>query len=451
MRKTPSSPGHKVRSGGWIAPILVVSAVLALNAGFLPSLPAAERTSDSETSPMTGPADPRMAPFDELLSRFIRERNVPGAALAVSKAGRVVYARGFGFADVEARTPVEPDALFRIASISKPITAVAVLQLVEQGKLRLDNRVTELLEIDPWLPPGSKVDHRLQDITVVQLLQHTAGWDRDASFVDPMFHSVEISKLLKTRPPAEPATIMRYVFGRPLDFDPGVRYAYSNFGYLLLGRIIEKVTGESYEAAVQRSVLQPLGITRMRIGRTLLADRAENEVRYYASGDGSGPAVIGEKIGAQVPWPYGGWYLEAMDAHGGWIASAPDLVKFAAAFDDPAHSPLLKPETIATMFARPDGLAGHDGQGKPLDSYYSCGWFVRPVGQAGAANHWHTGSLDGTSTLLVGRHDGLNWAVLFNTRNGPNDEVPARAIDPLLHQAADAVREWPTEGGGSSR
>lgn len=394
---------------------------------------------------MTGKADVRLAPFDELLSRFIRERDVPGAALAVSKEGRLVYSRGFGYADVEARTPVEPDALFRIASISKPITAVAVLQLVEQGRLRLDDRVTALLAVDPWLLPGSHVDPRLADVTVLHLLQHTCGWDRDASLVDPMFHSVEIAGLLKVPPPAEPMHIMRYVFGRPLDFDPGARYAYSNFGYCLLGRIIEQVTGEPYETCIRQAVLGPLGITGMRLGKTLLSKSAEREVKYYTADGATGPAVVGEAIGKPVPSPYGGWYLEAMDAHGGWLASAPDLVRFASAFDDPAHSPLLKPETIATMFARPAGLAGNEPDGRPRDSYYGCGWFVRPVGKGGAANHWHTGSLDGTSTLLVRRHDGLNWAVLFNTRSGPRDEVPGRAIDPLLHTAADAVREWPRE------
>lgn len=445
MLKIPVPGARKVcqMKRAWWMCVLTAAFVPAVIS--LPSVSASEPPSATKAPPMTGATDARLAPFDDLLSGFIREREVPGAALAVSKQGRLVYSRGVGYADVDAKTPVEPDALFRIASISKPITAVAVLQLVEQGRLQLDDRVTNLLDVEPWLLPGSHVDPRLADVTVLHLLQHTGGWDRDASLVDPMFHSVEISRLLKVPPPAEPAHIMRYVFGRPLDFDPGARYAYSNFGYLLLGRIIEKITSEGYESYVRRAVLGPLGITGMRLGKTLPAGRVEREVRYYATGDATGPAVVGNEIGKQVPWPYGGWYLEAMDAHGGWIASAPDLVRFASAFDDPARSPLLKPETIATMFARPAGRAGHDLEGKPLDSYYSCGWFVRPVGKGGAANHWHTGSLDGTSTLLVGRHDGLNWAVLFNTRNGPRGEVPSKAIDPLLHQAADAVREWPSE------
>jgi CubicO group peptidase (beta-lactamase class C family) len=141
--------------------------------------------------------------------------------------------------------------------------------------------------------------------------------------------------------------------------------------------------------------------------------------------------------------PYGAWCVEAMDAHGGWLASAPDLVRFASAFNDPRRGKVLKPKSMEIMFARPPGAAGREADGKPRDAYYACGWMVRPIGNTGGANIWHGGSLDGTSTLLVRRYDGLAWAVLFNSRDGAKKKAPADAIDSLLHQAADAVQTWP--------
>jgi len=390
--------------------------------------------------PVTGIERPELKPFDDLMTAFVAEHKAPGAALAVTKDGRLVYARGFGVADRKTREPVEPTSLFRIASVSKPITAVAVLQLVDRGKLKLDDRIFRILKHEPYLPEGAKVDPRLDQITILHLLHHTAGFDRDKS-LDPMFQSVRFAEMLGVEPPAKPGDIIRVMRGRALDLDPGERYAYSNFGYCLLGRAIEAVTGQTYEAYVREQVLAPLGITRLRIGRTLPEGRAEGEVRYYDEKDRRRNAVLGERLGKPVATPYGSWYLEAMDSHGGWIASAVDLVRFASAFDRPSKCPILSAESIGTMFARPEGLAGHDEEGKPLAAYYGCGWRVRPVGRK--ANHWHMGGFNGTSTLLVRRHDGLNWAVLFNTRGNPEGKALATLIDPLVHKAANAVKTWP--------
>jgi len=174
----------------------------------------------------------------------------------------------------------------------------------------------------------------------------------------------------------------------------------------------------------------------MRLGHTLPAGRAPGEARYYGADLTAGADV------ARPPGPYGAWSLEAMDTHGGWIASAPALVRFASAFDDPGRCEILSAGAVAAMFERPPGAAGFRPDGEPRASYYSCGWQVRPVG-GGRVNTWHAGSLDGTSSLLVRRADGLNWTVLLNTRETPDGVEPAAAVDPLLHAAADAVREWP--------
>jgi N-acyl-D-amino-acid deacylase len=276
------------------------------------------------------------------------------------------------------------------------------------------------------------------------LLQHTAGFDRAVSY-DPMVGrpSIDIAQALGTAPPAQASDIVRFMLGRPLDFAPGERFAYSNFGYCVLGRVIEKVSGQSYETYVKAHVLAPLGIRAMQIGHTLPAQRAVREVKYYEHDHPQSPAVVGDKIGAQVPTPYGGWYLEAMDAHGGWIASAIDLVRFASAFDDATTCKILSADSIANMFARPTGSAGYEDNGTPRARHYGCGWSVIEHGNKGGANHWHTGGLDGTSTLLVRRGDGLNWAVLFNAGRDAKGEFYCSHVDPLMHRAVDEVREWP--------
>jgi N-acyl-D-amino-acid deacylase len=380
-------------------------------------------------------ADELSVAFDEAVETFMRERRIPGGALAVVKDKRLVYAKGYWFADREKGTRVRPESLFRIASISKPFTAVTVMKLVENGKLTLDAKMLDLIDIEPLLKPGETFDERHRAITVRHLLQHTGGWDRDKSF-DPMFRPVKIAEATGTAAPAAPRSIIRYMLGQPLDFDPGTRYAYSNFGYCILGRIIEKLSGENYGDSVRTAVLSPCGIRHMTLGRTLDGWQAPNEVRYYMPDGERGRSVFPESPG-NVPWPYGGFNLEAMDAHGGWLASAVDLARFAVAFHDPSHCPILAESSIREMFSPPPPPMP---QGR--ERFYGCGWNVRKAGAHDAINTWHNGSLAGTATLLVRRWDGLSWAVLFNQRSGDN-KLPDGAIDSALHRAADKVTSWP--------
>jgi N-acyl-D-amino-acid deacylase len=389
--------------------------------------------------PVTGKAEADLVSFDHMMTKFVKAHSIPGATLAVAKDGRVVYERGFGYANRDAKEPVKPESLFRIASLSKPITAVAVLQLVERGKLKLDDRVFDVLGLAAHVERDTKLDERWKKVTILHLLHHTGGWDRDNTF-DPMFRSPEIVEELKTKPPAGPNDIIRYMLRRPLQFDPGEKSVYSNFGYCLLGRVIERVSRQFYETYVRKEVLAPLGITHMHLGHTLLKDRAPGEVHYYAKGTGT--AILGPNLGNQVPLPYGTWNLEATDSHGGWIASAGDLVRFAAAFNDPEKCKVLNARSIAIMFAPPAGKVGHKPNGKPRDDYYACGWYMVRVGD-NQINSFHTGSLEGTSTLLVRRCDNLTWAVLFNTRDGTGKKEPADAVDGLVHEAADKVKKWP--------
>ena len=255
--------------------------------------------------------------------------------------------RGFGFSDRQKHQPVQPDSLFRIASVTKPFTATAIMQLVERGKLKFDDRAFAVL----GMSRDATGDPRLKEITINELLHHTAGWDRDTSF-DPMFRSVKIARTFNAPPPANQEQIIRYMLTQPLDFNPGQREAYSNFGYCVLGRVIEKVSGKPYEKYVQQEVLAPLGIHDMRLGRSLPADRADREVIYYNKG--TAPSVFASDLGKQVPWQYGGWDIEAMDSHGGWIASAVDLVRFGESFNGNAERKVLDEQVIqANVLALP--------------------------------------------------------------------------------------------------
>lgn len=393
----------------------------------------------AEDIPVSGKTEPKLAAFDDLMLSFMKEHDVPGAVLTVARNGRIVYSRGFGYANVEKHEPMKPAALFRICSITKPFTATAILQLQERGKLRLDDHPFTMLGLAPHLENGGAMDPRLRQITIRQLLHHTGGFDRGQSF-DPMFRPVQIARALGVKPPAGPREIIRYMMGRPLDFDPGTREAYSNFGYCVLGRIIEKASGEVYGSYVQKHVLRPLGIERMRLGHSLEKDALPGEVHYYAIGDPHIKSMFGD--GRDVPIAYGGEDIEAMDAHGGWIASAPELVRFASAFEHPDRCPVLSAKSIAEMFARAKDT-GYASDGKPKAAYYADGWEVRPV-RGGKANTWHAGQLDGVSTLLVHRYDGLVWAVMFNQDYTTDHKALAGLIDPLIHPVADSIKAWPS-------
>src|SRR5690606_38251168 len=302
----------------------------------------------------------------------------------------------------------------RIASISKPVTAVAIMQLVDQGKLDLKTPVFEILdEYEPYLKDGAKFDERNKLITIEHLLQHRGGWDRDVSF-DAMFKPIPFAENLGVAPPAGPDEVIRNMLGLPLDFDPGHRFAYSNYGYCLLGRVIEKITGESYATYVKKHVLAPCGVTRMEIGATRLSGRRADEVRYYDTNITT--SVFAADLNQRVVAPYGAWHLEAMDAHGAWIASAIDLVRFASTLDDPDHCPLLSRKAIDVMLARPEGLAGHDAKGKPKSVAYAMGWQIVYDREGKPRYIQHGGALAGTNTKLVHRNDGINVAILFNAR-----------------------------------
>jgi N-acyl-D-amino-acid deacylase len=376
--------------------------------------------------PTTGDFQAGMGWFDRAMIGLMEKWEIPGGALAVMQDGEILLARGYGYADVESGEWVQPDSIFRIASVSKPFTAVAVLQLVEGGSLSLDTPVFQLLD-DLQPPDGMAVDPRIYEITIRHLLEHAGGWDLNVSY-DPMFMSSDIGRAMGTTEPADCTTIIRYMLEQPLDFDPGSQYAYSNFGYCILGRVIEKVSGMTYAEYVKTHILDLIGNEDMRLGHSLLSDRYTNEVHYYGTESSLTQSVFPEET-ELTTWPYGGFYLEAMDSHGGWVASATDLVRFASALAPESSTELLKPNMVDVMIARPE-IPLWQG----TSNYYAFGWFVRPSGSG--ASQWHTGSLSGTTALLFRTSSGLIWAALFNSRPEPPDDQFAIDIITQMGKAA---------------
>lgn len=332
---------------------------------------------------------------------FMKKHNVPGLSVAIAKEERQVYASGFGLADKDRNESVTARHLFRIASVTKPITSVTIFRLIEKGKLKLSDRIFGrggILGTDYGSPPfGPHID----EITVEHLLTHTAGgWQNDGR--DPMFsHPVMNQKQLITWTLAN----------QPLEFPPGEHYAYSNFGYCILGRVIEKLTGQSYAEAVQSLVLNPCGISTMRIGGNTLDERAPNEVVYYDQ-DGNSPYEMN---------------VRRMDSHGGWLATPTDLTRFLIRVDGFAVKPdLLQAETIRTMTTA-----------SKADSGYAKGWCVNKYN-----NWWHMGSLPGTTTVMVRTSGQFCWAALTNTRK--NNSTLNDDLDHLMWNMISQIHAWPS-------
>ena len=347
----------------------------------------------------TGAAVPSLAPYDDFVTGLMKKYNIPGASLALTQNGRLILARGYGYVDTQKTAPVQPDSLFRIASLSKVITAVSIMKLVEEGKLNLDSPAFNMLpDLKP--PSGSNPDTRLNRITIRHLLNHTGGWDRDKTpgGYDPMFIPNRVTSTLGVPSPPSTENIIRYMLGQPLDFDPGTKSAYSNFGYAVLGRIIERVTGTSYEGWVRANILTPAGIVNMRIGQTLSQGQHAREVRYVG---GVGAPSIFPDVPSPVDWAYGGWYLEAMDAHGGWYASAIDYAKFLNAIDGRRGSRLLSAASVAALTERPN-LPEYQG---------TCCWYAMGLSVNMSNNWWHSGALDGTATYQIRTDDGFVYVL----------------------------------------
>ena len=322
------------------------------------------------------------ASIDDLISRF----NVPGVQLAIIKDEQLVYRKSFGFADEENNVLVNDESLFRIASVSKPITAIGIFKLAENGLLNLDDTVfgaNGILETDFGTLPYS---NGIEQITVRHLLEHTSGWTNNP--YDPMFVNLNFT---------HNELISDLIDNRPLEDAPGGTFYYSNFGYSVLGRIIEKVSNQSYEDYIKQNVLAPSGINNMEIARNTIDEQHPNEVIYYDQ-EGFSPYALN---------------VTRMDSHGGWVASATDLAKFLSKVD------------------RNSGRADLVGSNFLQELYFEF------------QNWVFYGSLPGTSTGISRVNDTFSYVILVNTRTIPVDsileEMNSLMTDEILNRS-----EWPS-------
>ena len=337
--------------------------------------------------------------IDTTVKRFLEDNQVEGASLAMTKNGRLVFAQGYGLADVENNIDASPHHLWRVASISKPVTAVAIMRLKEEGKLALDEKVFgtgSILGCD-YATCDSGYDEKELQITVRHLLEHSAGYEWNSND-NPVFsgnnNSLSPDDLIK-----------KIIEERTPNDEPGTTFKYSNFGYCILGRIIEKLTNQSYESYVRDSILTPMNATDMFVGGNLSA-RHPNEVAYY-----SYPTSTAYK-----------YYFQHMDSFGGWITSPINLLKFTVQVDGFSSVPdFLQPGTITEMTTP-----------SALNSYYALGWSVT------ANSWWHNGGMPGTQTIFVRTNDEYTWAFFCNNRQ-PNSDV-----DSLMWIVKNGVNAWPS-------
>jgi CubicO group peptidase (beta-lactamase class C family) len=337
--------------------------------------------------------------MEGVATAFLKAHSIPGLSVAIAAQGHLVYEQGFGFADRDNGVKVTPSNLFRIASVSKPITSVTIFDLIERGKLNLEQIVfgsAGALRNDFGVPPYKPY---VEEIRLKHLLTHTCGgWTNDGS--DPMFRN----------PGMNHKQLITWALANvPLTHPPGQHYAYSNFGYCIVGRIIERVTGQSYETYVREAILGRCGVSDMRISGNTQAERAPGEVMYYAS-DGGNPYTMN---------------VRRMDSHGGWLAKASDLVRFLIHVDGFPNPPdILQLASIHEM-ATPT----------IANPQYAKGWAINSV-----PNWWHSGSLPGTTTIMVRTASGFCWAALANSRESGADT--GGALDRMMWEMVGKVKNW---------
>jgi uncharacterized protein (TIGR03437 family) len=358
----------------------------------------------SAQTPTTG--QPGLPAVDTVMIGLLAKYQIPGAALAISVNGKLVYARGYGYADTSTKALVQPDSIFRQASLSKPFTALAILELVDQGKVGLDQPAFSYLA--DLQPAASQItDSRIAQITVRDCLNHTGGWDRTVPGVgDPVANSLLIAQQTGAPLPGSMDWFVRYIWTQPLQHAPATVGAYSNIGYVVLGSIIEHVTGMRYEDYVRQKVLLPLGIQRAFLA-TDLSDTPKGEVTYYPyPGEPCVQSLIPYHAGC-FPAPYANSDFEVAAATGGWATTPIELMRFLNGVPS-----LISAATLTQMQTAAPAFAGQS-------SFYGLGFSMKP--DTGGFSWAKDGTFEGTSSFLFRRPNGFAWAVVFNMRPEVDD------------------------------
>ena len=389
--------------------------------------------------PTTGQSSPGTSGLDSAMQGILSKYSIPGAALAVSRNGALVYARGFGYADTASAKPVQPDSLFRIGSVSKTFTAIAVMELVEKGKIQLDQSAFALLpNLTPL--PGGTLNPQLASVTVRQLLNMTGGWDRSI-VPDAIDNTLVIANATGLATPLSCSQVIQYQLSQPLQHAPGTTYAYSNFGYCVLGEIIAQVSGVDYVDFVRQNVLTPLGIQRAKQADPFLSDAVNGEVTYY---DFPG-APLGKNVynpsGPLVPQAYGNHDFLDSEAAGAWVTTPIELLRFVNGIDGVHGGPLLQPATIQLMQAEAPAFAGTPG-------FYGLGFDMHTTTNGGL-NWFKDGGLAGTAAYLFKGANKMDFAVVFNSApSGALDDGSSNTFESdyvaQIQAAIAAVTTWPT-------
>jgi N-acyl-D-amino-acid deacylase len=358
--------------------------------------------------PVRGKAGPGLEPFDAAMLRIMDRHGIPGAALAVAKDGRLVLAKGYGWANVYANKPVQPDTQFGLASLSKSLTAVAILKLVDQGKLDLDDLVFGYLKHIPP-PRGARVDARLRTVTIRQCLDHSGGWDRSVHG-DPVNWEPQICRAYRVSPPLSPRQFISFIQTLPLNFKPGTDAKYSNVGYILLGEVIAKASGKAYARYVSEQVLKPMGIKRAGLHAFDGKYTAGEALRYL-------PGTLIALPAMRFPM---------INAAGGWTASVVEMARFLTNLDGSRGKPVLSDKARQLMLEPPPKPL----KPRPNGTYFGLGWDSVLVKEK-TFGYFKDGSYQGMRTYMKRLPTGVSWVLLYNASMefDPQDkELAANAI-----------------------
>ena len=366
---------------------------------------------------------PETKNMDLQIAQFMKQWQINGASLAIMKDEKLVYAKGYGWADKEKKEMVEVKHIFRIASVSKLITATGIMKMFEKGQLSLSDKpfskggILDLPQFDTVI-----TDKRMRDITIEHLLRHRAGFSLGDG--DPMFNIVTITKRLGLDTTAETDDIIAYSLARRLGFVPGTGTRYSNLGYVILSRIIEVISGQDYEAYIKENILTPAGVYDMHIAKNLYSEKYDNEVRYYEP-DSSELIEAYDGRDTLLPRCYGGNNINGLLGAGAWVASPGEMLKFVASIDGNNEIPdILSLRSIELMtLANPTML---------------------PIGWAKCVqDNWtRTGTLSGSSAILKYNKNGYSWFFVTNTSAWNGARFPSQ-IERLLNKSLAKVPQWP--------
>ena len=373
------------------------------------------RLNDTLTNEMSD--IPALEGLDRKIRTYLRKWHMKGASLAITRGDSLVYAKGYGWADEENGIEMSPRNILRMASVSKLITAAGIMVLHDRGDLNIQDTVFGPSGILNDSIFNSLIkDRNYHKITVEHLMRHQGGFRRD-----PLFSSRDVKHQLRLDHAPEAEDFYRVVLNRRLKFAPGSWQSYSNFGYLLLSQIIEKVSGMPYEDFIRNEVLRPAGCYDMHIAGTYYEDKRDNEVRYYThEGDGKYIEEYTDS-GIMVERCYGGNNIPLLSGAGAWCGSPAEIARLVASIDGRPEVPdIITPESVELMTGYYD------------KDTFSLGW-----NDTHPAKGWsRSGTLSGTSALVKLFPDGECWIFISNTSTwkGPRQ---AKYTDALFRQCRE--------------